>query len=395
MIVVCPNTVVSKLVFDWIAGREVELRRRQRPCSCPGKLRAAHQRRGRRVDRRGQRTILVDSAQLESGEPLTADFKAAAAHEIEAFKARVPAAQPRRRRRQAHRRGPAARGDEHGRQEGQARRARSAASSRSSMLTEGWDANTVTHILGIRRFGSQLLCEQVVGRGLRRRSYAVNDDGRFEPEYAEVYGVPFAFIPSDRPVPKPQAAAAGVEVRALDERGELRDRVPEARRLPVELPDEQLYADFDDELADLHLDQELRRDSGSRPAASSARSTSTTSTRSAAPAPQQVAFAIAADAAAAASSPATTAATEAVAVPRSWSRSPSDWLDECVTIDPDATDRARCCSPSHGAAAAEKVVRADRPLARAAARERAAADHPPLRPGGLHRRRRASSPARS
>src|SRR5213080_4325621 len=51
-----------------------------------------------------------------------------------------------------------------------------------SMLTEGWDANTVTHVLGIRRFGSQLLCEQVVGRSLRRRSYAVNAQGRFEPE---------------------------------------------------------------------------------------------------------------------------------------------------------------------------------------------------------------------
>ena len=46
-----------------------------------------------------------------------------------------------------------------------------------SMLTEGWDANTVTHILGVRAFGSQLLCEQVVGRGLRRRSYAVNERG--------------------------------------------------------------------------------------------------------------------------------------------------------------------------------------------------------------------------
>ena len=46
-----------------------------------------------------------------------------------------------------------------------------------SMLTEGWDANTVTHILGVRAFGTQLLCEQVVGRGLRRMSYAANDDG--------------------------------------------------------------------------------------------------------------------------------------------------------------------------------------------------------------------------
>jgi type III restriction enzyme len=63
------------------------------------------------------------------------------------------------------------------------------------MLTEGWDANTVTHILGVRAFGTQLLCEQVVGRGLRRMSYITNPDGRFDPEYAEVYGVPFSFIP--------------------------------------------------------------------------------------------------------------------------------------------------------------------------------------------------------
>ena len=48
-----------------------------------------------------------------------------------------------------------------------------------SMLTEGWDANTVTHVLGVRAFGTQLLCEQVVGRGLRRMSYAANDDGLF------------------------------------------------------------------------------------------------------------------------------------------------------------------------------------------------------------------------
>ena len=78
-----------------------------------------------------------------------------------------------------------------------------------SMLTEGWDANTVTHILGVRAFGTQLLCEQVVGRGLRRMSYAANDDGLFEPEYAEVYGVPFSFIPctgsTDDPKPGPHA----------------------------------------------------------------------------------------------------------------------------------------------------------------------------------------------
>jgi type III restriction enzyme len=65
-----------------------------------------------------------------------------------------------------------------------------------SMLTEGWDANNVTQILGVRAFGSQLLCEQVVGRGLRRRSYAVNENtGLLEPEYVDVYGIPFTLIP--------------------------------------------------------------------------------------------------------------------------------------------------------------------------------------------------------
>ena len=61
-----------------------------------------------------------------------------------------------------------------------------------------WDANTVTHVLGVRAFSTQLLCEQVVGRALRRTSYVTNpDDDLFPPEYAEVYGVPFSFIPSN------------------------------------------------------------------------------------------------------------------------------------------------------------------------------------------------------
>src|SRR3546814_9492185 len=52
-----------------------------------------------------------------------------------------------------------------------------------SMLTEGWDANTVTHVLGVRAFGTQLLCEQVVGRALRRQSYELNEEGLFNVEY--------------------------------------------------------------------------------------------------------------------------------------------------------------------------------------------------------------------
>lgn len=63
------------------------------------------------------------------------------------------------------------------------------------MLTEGWDCNTVTHIVGLRPFMSQLLCEQVVGRGLRRVNYEVQADGRFPEEVAKVFGVPFEIVP--------------------------------------------------------------------------------------------------------------------------------------------------------------------------------------------------------
>ena len=77
------------------------------------------------------------------------------------------------------------------------------------MLSEGWDAKTVTHIMGLRAFTSQLLCEQVVGRGLRRTSYDVNPQtGMFEPEYVNIFGVPFTFLPheegGDKPPPTPK-----------------------------------------------------------------------------------------------------------------------------------------------------------------------------------------------
>lgn len=83
------------------------------------------------------------------------------------------------------------------------------------MLSEGWDAKTVTHIMGLRAFTSQLLCEQVVGRGLRRTSYDLNDEtGMFEPEYVNIFGVPFTFLPheSDESVtPKPPTPKTAVE----------------------------------------------------------------------------------------------------------------------------------------------------------------------------------------
>ena len=83
-----------------------------------------------------------------------------------------------------------------------------------SMLTEGWDARTVTHILGVRAFGTQLLCEQVVGRALRRQSYDLNEDGVFDVEYADVLGIPFDFTaePVVAKKPKPRATVA---VRAM------------------------------------------------------------------------------------------------------------------------------------------------------------------------------------
>jgi type III restriction enzyme len=94
------------------------------------------------------------------------------------------------------------------------------------MLTEGWDATTVTHIIGLRPFMSQLLCEQVVGRGLRRASYEPNENGLFNEELAQVFGVPFEIVPfkgSDGPQPPPPKR---FRVRALPERRDLEIRFP-------------------------------------------------------------------------------------------------------------------------------------------------------------------------
>jgi type III restriction enzyme len=83
------------------------------------------------------------------------------------------------------------------------------------MLSEGWDARTVTHIMGLRAFSSQLLCEQVVGRGLRRVSYEFDKEkGLFEPEYVNIFGVPFTFLPhetQDGPPPPPPPPKTKIE----------------------------------------------------------------------------------------------------------------------------------------------------------------------------------------
>ncbi len=241
MIVVCPNTTVSKLVYDWIAGAEVE-RPDGEEVLRPGKLDLLTN----VVD--GQwlprpRTILIDSAAIESGETFKEDFKKAAAHEVEAFKAEY------------RRRNPGA-DVEKITDEDLLREVMNTVGKKGmlgeqvrcvvsvSMLTEGWDANTVSHVLGIRAFRSQLLCEQVVGRGLRRRSYAPNDDDRFEPEYADVYGVPFAFIPSDRPSKTPPPGRPPIEVHAVPGREDLEIRFPKLEGYRIEMPDEWHFEDF-------------------------------------------------------------------------------------------------------------------------------------------------------
>ena len=95
-----------------------------------------------------------------------------------------------------------------------------------AMLNEGWDAHNVTHVLGLRAFGSQLLCEQVVGRGLRRMDYTVDPQtGMLTEEYVDIYGVPFSLIPfkgretkAPAPVdrPKNHVARAGPNARAYE-----------------------------------------------------------------------------------------------------------------------------------------------------------------------------------
>ncbi len=119
-----------------------------------------------------------------------------------------------------------------------------------SMLTEGWDANTVTHILGVRAFGTQLLCEQVVGRGLRRMSYVsyeVEGEERFLPEYAEVYGVPFSFIPCAGSTTTPTTGKEITRVRALEERIRHEITFPRVIGYRYELPEEKLHAQFNED----------------------------------------------------------------------------------------------------------------------------------------------------
>ena len=249
-IVVCNNTATSELVTDWIAGytriNEDGEEGETIPASLP--LFANFDEHGNRLP--SPNTLLIDSAAIESGGEIDAKFKAVMKPQIEIFQ------QERRRRGGPDAHKQATDEDlmrevmntvgEEGKLGGQVRCVVSV-----SMLTEGWDANTVTHVLGVRAFGTQLLCEQVVGRGLRRLSYEFGDDTDldgnplFGVEYSNVLGIPFDFAQSDANptplVPKPRH-----RVEALEARRQFEIRFPRVTGYRFVPPEETLTARFEE-----------------------------------------------------------------------------------------------------------------------------------------------------
>ena len=245
-IIVCQNTAISKLVYDFVSGFHQKTHDGT-PTLSNGRLALF-----RNFDENNNplarpNTLLIDSEQLEAGDALDDNFRAMAADEIERF-----------RLERIERTRDALSGENITDQEllrevmntvGKA--GQLGGSIRCvvsvSMLTEGWDANTVTHVLGIRAFGTQLLCEQVIGRALRRMSYELNEKGLFNVEYADIFGIPFDFTaePVIAPVTPPPVT---IQVKAVrPQRDALEIRFPRVQGYRVELPQERLSAIFNDD----------------------------------------------------------------------------------------------------------------------------------------------------
>jgi type III restriction enzyme len=245
-IVVCQNTAISKLVYDYISGFHRENEDGSTTLE-NGRLALF-----RNFDEHGNpiarpHTILIDSEQLESGEALDENFRSMAGDEIDRFRREI--IERTGDRRQAENitdqdllREVMNTVGKEGRLGGAIRCVVSV-----SMLTEGWDANTVTHVLGVRAFGTQLLCEQVIGRALRRQSYDLNEEGLFNVEYADVLGIPFDF--TGKPVvAAPQPPRETIQVKAVrPDRDHLEIRFPRVQGYRVELPEERLTAEFNDD----------------------------------------------------------------------------------------------------------------------------------------------------
>ena len=245
-VIVCNNTSTSKLVYDFVSGYERE-ETDGSVVSINGNLELFDN-----FDSYGNRrprpnTVLIDSQQLETGEALDNNFRKMAEYEIDQYRREI-----------IERTGDRSLADNISDQDllrevmnTVGKEDRLGGSIRCvvsvSMLTEGWDANTVTHILGVRAFGTQLLCEQVVGRALRRYSYELNEEGLFGVEYADVFGVPFDF--TARPVVvQPQKPPPTIQVMAISpERDDLEIRFPRVAGYRVDLPKEQLSAEFNED----------------------------------------------------------------------------------------------------------------------------------------------------
>jgi len=242
-IVVCNNTSASKLVYDYISGfrRELEDGREQ--------FYNGHFELFRNFDEHGNqlgrpRTLLIDSEQLESGEGLDNDFRSIAGPEIEQFRREIVA-------RTGQQQSAEDITDQDLLREVMntvGKPGRLGESIRCvvsvSMLTEGWDTNTVTHVLGVRAFGTQLLCEQVIGRALRRQSYQLNEHNKFNVEYADILGIPFDFTAKPVVAP-PQPPQKITRVEAVSpERDGLEIRFPRVSGYLVELPEERLNPSF-------------------------------------------------------------------------------------------------------------------------------------------------------
>ncbi len=243
-IVVCNNTATSKLVHDYIAGY-VKTFEDGSEQTVNGRFELF-----RNFDDNGNpyprpNTLLIDSQQLESGEGLDKNFRTMAADEIERFKREM-------RQRGDHKEA------ENITDEMLLREVMNTVGKPGqlgesircvvsvSMLTEGWDANNVTHVLGVRAFGTQLLCEQVIGRALRRQSYKLNNEGVFNVEYADVLGIPFDFTAKPVVAP-PQPPTKTIHVHAINpERSALEIRFPRVAGYRTEPAQERLQAKFTD-----------------------------------------------------------------------------------------------------------------------------------------------------
>ncbi|MFZ5627972.1 MAG: BPTD_3080 family restriction endonuclease [Spirochaetota bacterium] len=241
-IVVCNNTASSRLVYDYISGFNAVTKDGKETFhggALP--LFSNYESDGRRKER--PVTLLIDSHELESGEPLSKEFKDAASAEIERFRQEIVLRTGNRQEGENITDSMLLREvmNTVGREGKLGEQIRCVVS--VSMLTEGWDANTVTHILGVRAFGTQLLCEQVVGRALRRQSYDLNEKGLFNVEYADILGVPFDF--TAKPIAaKATPPAETVMVQAIPERKHLEIRFPQVVGYRVELPADVITAKF-------------------------------------------------------------------------------------------------------------------------------------------------------